>query len=256
MSIMSWNYRGFGNPQTVRDFCRLVKVKKPEMVFLMETISRQSKMERIRCKLGFPNMLVVDCVGKSGGLALLWNDDVGVEIQNYSCRHINAKVCLTPNKGFWKFTSFYGHPEANKRREAWGLLRYLVTMAPEPWIYLGDFNEILYVSEKLGGKDRHRGFMEDFQSTLTNCNLMDLGYRGPKFTWNNGRDGEAFVQERLDRVVANEGWRAFFPKVDILVEGTLCSDHLPLFVTLHEDKRLGRNIHPFKHEAYSLLDDT
>jgi hypothetical protein len=59
------------------------------MVFPMEIKSKQNKMERIQCKLGFLNMLVVNSMGKSGGLVLFWEDEVGVEIQNYSSRHIN-----------------------------------------------------------------------------------------------------------------------------------------------------------------------
>jgi hypothetical protein len=62
----------------------MVKVKRPIVVFLMETKLRQVKMERIRYSLGFNNLFVVDSVGKSGGLALLWNEDAGLEIQNYS----------------------------------------------------------------------------------------------------------------------------------------------------------------------------
>ena len=58
-------------------------------------------------------MLVVDCIGKSGGLALLWKDDMGVEIQNYSSRHIHAKILSTPNGGKWNLTGFYGHPNAS-----------------------------------------------------------------------------------------------------------------------------------------------
>jgi hypothetical protein len=37
-------------------------------------------------------MLVVDSVGKGGGLVLFWEDEVGVEIQNYSSRHISTKI--------------------------------------------------------------------------------------------------------------------------------------------------------------------
>ena len=64
------------------------------MVFLMETKSTQKKkkMEVIRLKLGFENMFVVDCIGKSGGLALFWEEESGVEIQNFSHRHINAII--------------------------------------------------------------------------------------------------------------------------------------------------------------------
>ena len=62
---------------------------------------------------------------------------------------------------------------------------------------MGDFNEILHRSEKCGGKDRPQGLMEDFNSTLAFCDLMDLGFRGPKFTWNNGREGDDFIQKKV-----------------------------------------------------------
>jgi exonuclease III len=70
MIVLSWNCRGLGNPQTVRDLRRMVKAKCPTVVFLMETRMRQVKMEKIRCALGFNNLFVVDCIGKSGGLAV------------------------------------------------------------------------------------------------------------------------------------------------------------------------------------------
>jgi hypothetical protein len=58
----------------------MVNEKKPNLVFLMETKLCQKKMEIIRIKLGFHNMFVVDCVGKNGGLALLWESDYDIEI--------------------------------------------------------------------------------------------------------------------------------------------------------------------------------
>jgi hypothetical protein len=90
--------------------------------------------------------------------------------------------------------------------------------------------------------------MEAFQTTLDDCRLMDLGYRGKKFTWNNGREGEEFIKERLDRVVANKEWCAIFPKVDIWVQEELSSDHCPVSVTLKETMRNQRRA-CFRHEA-------
>jgi hypothetical protein len=46
----------------------------------METKLLHRKVEAIRIKFGFDNVFVVDCKGKSGGLALLWNLDVQVAI--------------------------------------------------------------------------------------------------------------------------------------------------------------------------------
>jgi hypothetical protein len=160
----------------------------------METKLRYNKMELIRCKLGLKNMIAVNCVGKSGGLALLWGDELDVEIQNYSRRHVNAKISLPFESATWKFTGFYGNLEAGKWGESWDLLRHLKSMDPVLWVCLGDFNEILNQSEKWGGNERNRSSMESFQSTLDECRLLDLGYLGQKFTWNNGREGVDFIK--------------------------------------------------------------
>ena len=141
-----------------------------------------------------------------------------------------------------------------KRKEEWSLLRFLVAMDPILLVCLGDFNEILHQSKKCGGNEKHRGLMEDFHSTLDFCDLVDLGFRGPKFTWNNGREDGVFVQKHLDRVVANDGWRNFFPKANILVERVTSLGNLPIIGTLQEEQKLGRNKTIFKHEASWVLD--
>ena len=71
-----------------------------------------------------------------------------------------------------------------------------------PWLYLGDFNELLALDVKNGGNSRLMGPMVEFKNTLLHCGLVDMGFSGYPFTWRNGRQGEAFVEERLDRVVA------------------------------------------------------
>jgi hypothetical protein len=58
----------------------------------METKLRKNKIETIRIKLGFANMLMVDSVGRSEGLTLLWEEGCGVELQNFSNQHISAVV--------------------------------------------------------------------------------------------------------------------------------------------------------------------
>jgi exonuclease III len=148
MSILSWNCRGLGNPRVVRDLHHMVKEKKPTMVFIMETKVHDKNLDFLRINLGMHNMFVVDSVGKSKGLILLWRDNFRVEIQNYSRQHINVIICTKENSLVWKFTGFYGHPEVAKRREAWGLLRHLSILSPLPWICMGDFNEIVCFGEQ------------------------------------------------------------------------------------------------------------
>jgi hypothetical protein len=68
----------------------MVKEKRPEVVFLMKTKCGNARMESIRVKIGFDGLFVVESVGRSGKLALLWKENNLLEIQNYSMWHINA----------------------------------------------------------------------------------------------------------------------------------------------------------------------
>ncbi|EOY19054.1 Uncharacterized protein TCM_043714 [Theobroma cacao] len=97
-----------------------------------------------------------------------------------------------------------------------------------PWLCVGDFNEIFYESEKIGGTDRNESSMRAFRETCTDCVLRDLGYRGPRFTWWNNRDEEARIRCRLDRAMATQDWSAKFPRMVVFTESLGALDHLVL----------------------------
>lgn len=48
---------------------------------------------------------------------------------------------------------------------------------------LGDFNEVLSSEEKYGGNSINLNRALEFKECLDNCNFLDLGFAGPKFTW-------------------------------------------------------------------------
>jgi exonuclease III len=82
--------------------------------------------------------------------------------------------------------------------------------------------------------------MEDFQKAVEDCHLCDLGFKGPKYTWNNGREEDAFTKERLDRAVANSKWRMKFDDIEVLVMARRSSDHHPLLIMMHEEQVFAR----------------
>ena len=89
---------------------------------------------------------------------------------------------------------------------------------PAPWICAGDFNEILDLTKKFGGCGSQRSLMEAFQNTLEFCKLFELDFRGPRFTWTNGKEGLEFRKEKLDRAVANREWLALYQRVEVVKE--------------------------------------
>jgi hypothetical protein len=150
---------------------------------------------------------------------------VSLEIQNYSRQHINISITSPADGLKWKFMGFYEHSEAHKWQEAWGLLHHLKSMTLIPWVCIGDFNEILDLLEKYGGHGHQRSRMEAFQNTLEYYKLFELDCKGPRFTWTNGNEGLDFIKQKLDQVVANREWYSCYPRVEVLKEIQLNSDH-------------------------------
>jgi exonuclease III len=256
MNLLSWNCQGLGNPWTVQDLCLMVKEKKPDILFLMETKCKKERLEGVRVRLGFQCLFVVEPVGLSGGLALLWSDQNLLEVQNYTRRHINAIVKGSTAKVPWKLTCFYGHPVTAKRHESWALLEHLKHFQPIPWVCIGDFNEILTQEEKTGAVLRKERQMDQFRDVLEACNLRDLGFIGARHTWTNGRHDEQFVSERLDRALANMQWRALFREVKVFVLAGRASEHKPIMLHFGIDGEDTRVYHKsFKFEAKWQLDE-
>lgn len=130
----------------------------------------------------------------------------------------------------WRLTGVYGHPQDQRKKETWALLRHLHSKASMLWVCIGDFNEILSSKEKGVGLPKPLGPMQDFWSTLLHCDLADLGYQGYKYTWRNDILGSAFVEERLDRACVNPKWREMFLATKVRHLIASYSDHDPILL--------------------------
>lgn len=60
---------------------------------------------------------------------------------------------------------------------------------------LGDFNDVLYSSDKEGGREKSYSELERFRNFMANCNMLEMETKGCKFTLMNNRDGEGFIRE-------------------------------------------------------------
>lgn len=82
------------------------------------------QMENLRAELKFDCCFSVERCGMGGGLALLWNNDVNVDVRSFNKFHIDVLVkdSTVPS---WRFTGFYGDLVTSKRGDSWVLLERL-----------------------------------------------------------------------------------------------------------------------------------
>lgn len=211
MSLLCWNCRGLGNPRSVQYLREIRRTKRPKIIFLCETFQRKGEIDRIIRELRNASCLEVEANGHSGGLALLWDDDITVSIQSYSRNHIDAKVEEGENKT-WRFTGFYGYPIRSRHHKSWSLLQNLAAHSDLPWCIAGDFNCITSRREKQGGALYPLNNINAFCETLRSIQVHDLGYTGSLYTW---RRGETF--QMMDRAVANRNWIEMFPDFEVKI---------------------------------------
>lgn len=101
---------GLGNPQEIRDLGRVVRDKLPSIMFLMETKASNAIFENVRNRLGFHCCFTVTSIGRSGGMALLWKEDIPLEVINFLTQHIHARVREMGCEENFFITGFYGSP--------------------------------------------------------------------------------------------------------------------------------------------------
>lgn len=131
-------------------------------------------------------MCLVDCEGKSSGLALLWTKQANLEIVSFSKHHIDAKVGGDDDSS-QKFTGFYRYPETALKYHSQDLLCHLSHDNDLSWFVSGDFNEILSNKEKMGGALTAENLLEMFCIAIHDCGLIEVSFTGSKFTWYRGK---------------------------------------------------------------------
>ena len=57
---------------------------------------------------------------------------------------------------WWHLTRFYEESDTSKRPESWAKLSHLRGTSNLPWLVIRDFNEIIGLSEKEGGRIQPR----------------------------------------------------------------------------------------------------
>lgn len=107
-------------------------------------------MEELCSKFNFEGFIAVEPQGKSGGIAMFWQDAEKVRLLSFSKNHIDISINMRDNKE-WRLTGIYGEPSRTQRFKTWELLRNLSRDANLPWCLIGDFNNVTSQADKRGG---------------------------------------------------------------------------------------------------------
>lgn len=199
MDFLIWNIRGGGSKDFLRNIRELIRLYKPCVLVLVETRVQDSNAENLLTRIGYPNHTKVSTLGFAGGIWLLWKGDivsVDVIVANEQVVHTLVKRKTDAD---WLFSAVYASPKAAKREKLWEFFAQVSRSHNLPWLVAGDFNEIINSFSKEGGNPSKTHKYGGLLACMDKCQLMDLGFYGSQFTWNNCREGQNRIRERLDK---------------------------------------------------------
>lgn len=112
-------------------------------MFLTETKQDFAFVQGFQDHFGFDNIVTVDPIGTSGGLALYYNNDYMVNILYTSNQMIDVEATILGKKTYMTFV--YGEPVPKIREHVWERLTRYGLARSEPWFIIGDLNEITVI---------------------------------------------------------------------------------------------------------------
>lgn len=228
MQIISWNIRGLGSSVKKHFVSKLIKKRKPDLIFIQETklecIDR-FVVQKLRGSGDF-DFAFSNATGASGGLLSFWNKSFFKADNINSHRYFIVLQGVVNNSFSCCLVNVYAPNEVGNRRTLWDELLGLKRNSPLPWCMGGDFNEIASVSERKGCQRMERG-MREFLEFHNSMELIDIPMIGRKFTWTNYQDHA--ILSRLDRFLLSRQWLDSFKVYQWGLHRPI-SDHCPIML--------------------------
>lgn len=123
--------------------------------------------------------------GFAGGIAIGWKESlVKINLLIRDFQFLDLQL-LDANAFEWFFSPVYASYNDDLRKELWIKLQSIADSRQSRWLAAGDFNDILSQEEKKGGAPINVRKCNLFRERINNCDLMDMGYVGSRFTWSS-----------------------------------------------------------------------
>lgn len=232
MKICMWNVRGANRNLFMDHAKEVIANQHPDIFIFLETKSDDSRAREVMMELHFHDYRVVRPMATRGGIWIFWKNTIDIVLFDAESNYLHALFHFKNLGKGGLITAMHAPSTPVVRNKFWNHMRTDMPLPNTPWLVLGDMNEVVSQSEKMGGRpvrsNQGRGLI-DF---MDDAGLVDIGYNGCPYTWTNAREGMELIQERLDRALANSPWMDNFPHTKVHHLPRTYSDHSPLLIAL------------------------
>lgn len=153
LSVLSWNCRGAKSGPFHRHLQELLRRYTPMVLILLETtVNSGTSFPSIYKYSSFNKAVCAEAVGFVGGIWIIWDATVlDLEVVMVDDQVVTVIVRRGDHLDF-VLTAVYASPRYNLRVPLWDYLIRLGAIITEPWVLIGDWNQVLSSEDKFGGR--------------------------------------------------------------------------------------------------------
>uniref|UniRef100_A0ACD5Z811 Uncharacterized protein n=1 Tax=Avena sativa TaxID=4498 RepID=A0ACD5Z811_AVESA len=143
---------------------RMIHSTKPQVTFVSEIKSSKVKPSYLNARFNMCNSFVVPSRRRSGGLWLMWSNDLQVTVHSSSFYIILATVVHGSSNQKFGLVCIYGDPYHRQTSQIWDeIATFVYDNSGLPMLCIGDMNDILYDMDKSStNKNRSRSLRFGF----------------------------------------------------------------------------------------------
>ncbi|XP_019267285.1 PREDICTED: uncharacterized protein LOC109244618 [Nicotiana attenuata] len=162
--------------------------------------------------------------GQKGRIWVVWDPRIYIfDPSEIDDQLIHGQISMKSKPVKLGFTAVYGLHTIKDKRTMWDKLRQINSNQQGPWLAMGDYNAVLYVTHRQHGSEVQDMEVKDFKEYMMDTGMSELQYVGRGYTWTNNH-----TYSRIDRGLVNTEWMMTMPSLKIQVLEPLISDHFPL----------------------------
>ncbi|XP_019186423.1 PREDICTED: uncharacterized protein LOC109181124 [Ipomoea nil] len=223
---LTWGVRSGGTRRHARDLLKMPDVG--ALCFLETKTKAADGLLKMADKFGFCSSFMVDPLGFAGGLLLVWNKDrVPLFVVEHNSQTIHTLIPQRDGKNI-RISFAYVRPNRRAKEIFWQGCKDYSTSFQDPWVVLGDFNDISGQADQWGTGEIVVSSVDKFLDAMNDCGLMDLGTSGSRFSWYRKVGERVTLRRKLDRVLWNMEAQLSFPEGKTHILPCTHSDHHPV----------------------------
>ncbi|XP_062113080.1 uncharacterized protein LOC133824229 [Humulus lupulus] len=218
------------------------RMNKVRIVALLETKIKGAKIKEAMSSTFF-GWEFYSSEAVEGRILVIWRSNlVQLAVLQESDQFLHCQVRLS-NKTDLCLTFVYGSNSLEIRKILWNDLSHLICPS-KAWMILGDFNAVLTLKDRLGGRPITVKEMDDARQWYDLGLVEEMKILGPFYTWSNNQEGDSRIFSKLDRVFINDSWLEQFPSVTAYSQWEIGSDHSLILIKHMPALRVG--VQPFR----------